>query len=55
MVWAEARRSAESQSSQDPIAARKSGRFHPGLGTELLGFLARIVGLSIGLWLNPVR
>jgi uncharacterized protein YigA (DUF484 family) len=37
------------------IGTRKSGRFHPGLGTELLGFLARIVGISIGLWLNPVR
>jgi uncharacterized protein YigA (DUF484 family) len=37
------------------IGTRKPGRFHPGLGTELLGFLARIVGLSIGLWLNPVR
>jgi uncharacterized protein YigA (DUF484 family) len=37
------------------IGTRKPGRFHPGLCTELLGFLARIVGLSIGLWLNPVR
>jgi hypothetical protein len=37
------------------IGTRKPGRFHPGLGAELLGFLARIVGLSIGLWLNPVR
>jgi len=37
------------------IGTRKVGRFHPGLGSELLGFLARIVGLSIGLWLNPVR
>ena len=37
------------------IGTRKAGRFHPGLGTELLGFLGRIVGLSIGLWLNPVR
>jgi uncharacterized protein len=37
------------------FGTRKPGRFHPGLGTELLGFLARIVGLSIGLWLNPVR
>jgi len=37
------------------IGTRKPGRFHPGLGTELLGSLARIVGLSIGLWLNPVR
>jgi hypothetical protein len=37
------------------IGTRKPGRFHPGMGSELLGFLARIVGLSIGLWLNPVR
>lgn len=37
------------------IGTRKPGRFHPGLGTELLGFLARVVGLSVGLWLNPVR
>jgi len=37
------------------IGTRKPGRFHPGLGTELLGFLGRIVGLSIGLWLNPLR
>jgi uncharacterized protein YigA (DUF484 family) len=37
------------------IGTRKPGRFHPGLGTELLGFLGRIVGLAIGLWLNPVR
>jgi uncharacterized protein YigA (DUF484 family) len=37
------------------IGTRKPGRFHSGLGTELLGFLGRIVGISIGLWLNPVR
>jgi len=37
------------------IGTRRPGRFHPGLGTELLGFLGRIVGLAIGLWLNPVR
>lgn len=37
------------------IGTRKPGRFHPRLGIELLGFLGRIVGLSIGLWLNPVR
>jgi uncharacterized protein YigA (DUF484 family) len=37
------------------IGTRKAGRFHPGLGTELLGFLARIVGIAVGLWLNPVR
>ena len=37
------------------IGSRKPGRFHPGMGTELLGFLGRIVGLAVGLWLNPVR
>jgi len=37
------------------IGTRKPGRFYPGLGTELLGFLGRVVGLAIGLWLNPVR
>ena len=37
------------------IGTRKPNRFHPGLGTELLGFLARVIGISIGLWLSPVR
>jgi len=37
------------------IGTRKPGRFHPGLGIELLGFLARVVGIAVGLWLNPVR
>jgi uncharacterized protein len=37
------------------IGTRKPGRFHAGLGTELMGFLGRIVGLAVGLWLNPVR
>lgn len=37
------------------IGTRRPGRFHPGLGTELLGFLGRVVGLAIGLWLDPVR
>ncbi|HYM73406.1 MAG TPA: DUF484 family protein [Stellaceae bacterium] len=37
------------------MGTRKPGRFHRGLGTELLGFLARVIGISIGLWLNPVR
>ena len=37
------------------IGTRKAGRFHSGLGTELLGFLARVVGIAVGLWLNPVR
>jgi uncharacterized protein YigA (DUF484 family) len=37
------------------IGTRKPGRFHSGMGTELLGFLGRVVGIAIGLWLNPVR
>lgn len=37
------------------IGSRKAGRFHPGLGTELLAFLGRVVGIAVGLWLNPVR
>jgi len=37
------------------IGARKPGRFHAGLGTELLTFLARAVGITIGQWLNPAR
>ena len=37
------------------IGTRQPGRFHPGLGTELLGFLARIVGITISQWLNPPR
>ncbi len=35
------------------IGTRKPGRFHPGLGTELLSFLARVVGITIAQWLNP--
>ena len=37
------------------IGARKPGRFHPGLGTELLTFLARALGITIGQLLNPAR
>jgi uncharacterized protein YigA (DUF484 family) len=37
------------------IGARKPGRFHPGLGTELLTFLARALGITIGQWINPAR
>jgi uncharacterized protein YigA (DUF484 family) len=37
------------------IGARKPGRFHPGLGTELLSFLARTLGITIAQWLNPAR
>ena len=35
------------------IGARKPGRFHPGLGTELLSFLARSLGITIAQWLKP--
>jgi uncharacterized protein YigA (DUF484 family) len=37
------------------IGARKPGRFHAGTGTELLTFLARALGITIGQWLNPAR
>jgi len=37
------------------IGARKPGRFHPGLGTELLTFLARVLGITISQWLSPPR
>jgi hypothetical protein len=35
------------------IGTRQKGRFHPGLGTELLIFLARVVGITISQWLSP--
>jgi uncharacterized protein YigA (DUF484 family) len=35
------------------IGTRQSGRFHTGLGTELLIFIARVIGLTISQWLNP--
>jgi uncharacterized protein len=35
------------------IGTRQKGRFHPGLGTELLIFLARVIGITISQWLNP--
>lgn len=35
------------------IGTRRPGRFHPGLATELLGFLARVIGMTIAQWLNP--
>jgi uncharacterized protein len=35
------------------IGTRKPGRFHPGLGTELLGFLARSLSITIAQWLKP--
>jgi uncharacterized protein YigA (DUF484 family) len=34
------------------IGTRKPGRFHPGQGTELLSFLARILELTIAAWLD---
>ncbi len=37
------------------IGTRQPGRFHPGLGTEMLGFLARALGITIAQWLNPPR
>jgi hypothetical protein len=35
------------------IGTRQLGRFHPGLATELLAFLARALGITIAQWLNP--
>jgi uncharacterized protein len=35
------------------LGTRQAGRFHPGLGTELLTFLARVLGITISQWLNP--
>jgi uncharacterized protein YigA (DUF484 family) len=35
------------------IGARKPGSFHAGLGTELLSFLAQVLGLTIKQWLDP--
>ncbi|HEX3954922.1 MAG TPA: DUF484 family protein [Stellaceae bacterium] len=37
------------------IGTRQPGRFHPGLGIELLSFLARVLGITISQWLNPPR
>jgi len=37
------------------VGTRQPGRFHPGLGTELLSFLARVLGITIAQWLNPPR
>ncbi|HEV2099386.1 MAG TPA: DUF484 family protein [Stellaceae bacterium] len=37
------------------IGARKPGTFHPGLGTELLTFLARVVEITIAQWLERGR
>jgi len=35
------------------IGTRDPRRFQPGQGTELLSFLARVVGLTIAQWLTP--
>ena len=37
------------------IGTRKLGTFHPGLGTELLSFLARAVEITIAQWLESGR
>jgi uncharacterized protein YigA (DUF484 family) len=37
------------------LGSRKSQRFHPGQGTELLGFLARALECSIRGWLDLPR
>lgn len=37
------------------IGARRVGRFSPGLGAELLGFLSRVLGITIAQSLNPSR
>lgn len=34
------------------LGSRNVGRFQPGQATELLGFLARVLGLSIRSWLD---
>jgi uncharacterized protein YigA (DUF484 family) len=34
------------------IGMRKPGKFHVGQGTELLGFLARTLGITIAAWLD---
>jgi len=34
------------------IGTRRAGKFHSGLGTELLGFLARALGITIAAWLD---
>lgn len=34
------------------IGTRKPEKFHPGQGTELLGFLARVLETTLGAWLD---
>lgn len=35
------------------IGTRQAGRFHPGMASELLAFLARVIGITIAQWLKP--
>lgn len=35
------------------IGTRQAGRFHPGMATELMAFLARVVSVTISQWLTP--
>ena len=35
------------------IGTRQPGRFNPGLGTELLTFLGRVISITISQWLTP--
>jgi uncharacterized protein len=35
------------------VGTRQPGRFRPGHGTELLAFLARVIGITIAQWLSP--
>jgi uncharacterized protein YigA (DUF484 family) len=34
------------------IGTRKPGKFQTGQGTELLAFLARVLGITIAAWLD---
>ena len=34
------------------IGSRRAGKFHPGQGTELLGFLAKSLSVVIAGWLD---
>lgn len=35
------------------LGSREPRRFQPGQGSELLGFLARVIGITIAQWLTP--
>ena len=37
------------------IGTRRPDTFHPGLGSELLTFLARVLGIAIAQWLERGR